>query len=117
MTLEIKAELMKLSDGMQNCDIYQKFNFSASTVPTLPQDKSRILEIVRKASPLLFTVTKNRDGSTAEMENIPIVWVHDYTLCCVPLNEREIQAKTLFPMLICFVSGNKIDAFYFLLAL
>lgn len=39
MTLEMRAELMKLSDGMQNCDIYQKFNFSASTVATLPEDK------------------------------------------------------------------------------
>jgi hypothetical protein len=72
MTLEMKAELMKLIDGMQNCDIYQKFNFSASTVATLPEDKSRILEVVRKASPLLFTLIQKRE-LTAGIENILVV--------------------------------------------
>jgi hypothetical protein len=36
MTLEMRAELMKLHDGEQNCDIYQKFNFSASNVRIHP---------------------------------------------------------------------------------
>jgi hypothetical protein len=81
MTLEMRVELMKLQDGEQNCDIYQKFNFSASTVITLSEDKSWILEVVRKEFPL---VTQKCDWLTAGMENILIVWVQNYTLCGVP---------------------------------
>jgi hypothetical protein len=95
MRLEMKAELMKFSDGMQNCDIYQKFNFSASTVATLPEDKSRILEVVRKASPLLFTVIQKHDELRAGMENILIIWKHDYALHCMSLSKKEIQAKAV----------------------
>lgn len=101
---EMKAELMKLSDGMQNCDIYQKFNFSASPVATLPQDKSRIIEVARKASHLLFTVIQKCDELRDGMENILIICKYDYTLHCVSLSKEEIQKRLYVPdtYMFCF---------------
>lgn len=102
-TLEMKAELMKLSAGMQNCDIYQKFNFSISTVATLPQDKSRIIEVARKASHLLFTVIQKYE-LRAGMENILIIWKYDYILHSVSLSKKEIPKSLYVPdtYMFCF---------------
>jgi hypothetical protein len=54
----MKVEITTLSDGrMQNCNICQKFNLSASTVANVLKDTSRFLEVGEKSSPPVSSAT------------------------------------------------------------
>jgi hypothetical protein len=76
MKLEMKGQIIKFGEGeIQNRDIYRKFCLSASPVATVPKEKFRILEIVKKTSPFLSTVVQKCDELTAEMENILMAYM------------------------------------------
>jgi hypothetical protein len=101
---------------MRNCDINQKFNLSSSTAAAVRKGKARITEAVKKAYPLLSAVKLERSGLAAEMENVPILWAYDRNCRRAFLNLRSIQRNVKFPMLLCPISGNNIDNFYYILS-
>jgi hypothetical protein len=94
MTLKTKVDTTKPGDyELQNCDIDQKFNTSVSILTIVLKEKSRTLEAVKKASPLLSTVIQKRDRFIAKTENILNVWVHEEIWCHMPLSLRMFEAK------------------------
>ncbi|XP_064085343.1 tigger transposable element-derived protein 1-like [Macrobrachium nipponense] len=103
LTLEMKMEVIKKYEGGMkvNC-ISRSLHLSHSTVSTILKDKERIKDAVKGAAPFKSTIiTKQREGTIADMEKLLFTWLEDNRQRNVQVMLRAVQSKatSLFKML------------------
>ncbi|XP_069937083.1 tigger transposable element-derived protein 1-like [Cherax quadricarinatus] len=96
LTLSAKLEMIKLSEqGMSMAEIARKLGLARQTVSTVVNNKEKVLQEVKSATPVTTKVIRKRDNLIADMEKLLMVWIDDQTSHKVPLSRAIIQSKAL----------------------
>lgn len=95
ITMEDKVEIIKRSERGENpSSIGRACGYSRSTIATILKDKDRIMEHVKRHTPMNATViTKHRSGLIIEMEKLLTIWIEDQNQRNIPISLSLVQEK------------------------
>ncbi|XP_068113281.1 uncharacterized protein [Hyperolius riggenbachi] len=95
ITMEHKVDIIKRSErGETPSSIGRVYGYSRSTIATILKDKERIMEHVRRHTPMNATIiTKQRTGLIIEMERLLMIWINDQNQRNMPISLSSVQEK------------------------
>jgi hypothetical protein len=96
LNLQEKLELIKLSEqDTSHPDIGHKLGTPRSSVSSILKVKDKVLDEIKKATPVHTKHIRKRDGLIADIEKVLKVWIQDQTSHNIPLSTGIFQARAL----------------------
>ena len=100
MTLREKVDIIKHNEKGEKVSVIAcALELSRTTVATIIQDKERIMNSIKGATPMNSTVlTKKRSGVLMEMERLLMLWIKDNNQRRISISESVTceKARTLY---------------------